>query len=122
VRETSAPWIAFIDDDNLLEPRWLDSIGEALRLHPQAGAIGGRVISDWEQPPPNFFKGFCCFPEQDCDVARETTSLVGAGLVVRRVALVECGWLERPLLPERVGKRLVSGGDIEIKQRIRAAG
>lgn len=122
VRETSAPWVAFIDDDNLPEPRWLDNIVEAIRLRPQAGAIGGRVISDWEHPPPNFFKGFCCFPEQDCDVARETMSLVGAGLVVRRAALVECGWLERPLLFDRVGKRLVSGGDIEITERIRAAG
>jgi glycosyltransferase involved in cell wall biosynthesis len=122
VGETSAPWIAFVDDDNLLDPGWLDAIARAIRANPAAGGIGGRVISDWEQPAPNFFKGFCCFPEQNCDVARETMSLVGAGLVVRRAALVECGWLERPLLADRVGKRLVSGGDIEITERIRAAG
>jgi glycosyltransferase involved in cell wall biosynthesis len=122
-RETSAPWIAFVDDDNLPEPGWLDGIAEAVRLHPDAGAVGGRVILDWERRPPESFHNFgYCFAEQNCDFAREMTTLVGAGMVVRRAALAECGWLERPLIADRVGKRLISGGDIEIAQRIRANG
>jgi glycosyltransferase involved in cell wall biosynthesis len=122
-RETNAPWIAFVDDDTLPEPRWLDSIAEAIRLHPHAGAIGGRVILDWERPPPNSFKDFgYCFAEQDCDSTCEMMTLVGAGMVVRRAALAECGWLERPLIADRVGKRVISGGDIEIAQRIRGRG
>src|SRR5215469_8348858 len=43
-------------------------------------------------------------------------------MLVRRAALVECGWLERPLLSDRAGRRLISGGDVEIAQRIRGAG
>jgi glucosyl-dolichyl phosphate glucuronosyltransferase len=124
VRETSAPWIAFVDDDNLLAPGWLDAIAQAIRLHPDAGAIGGRVVLDWEQPPPAYFKRFgFCFAEQEPGGAPcELSSLVGAGMVVSRKALVECSWLERPLLADRVGKRLISGGDVEIAQRIRGAG
>jgi glycosyltransferase involved in cell wall biosynthesis len=124
VRETSAPWIAFVDDDNFLEPGWLDAIAKAIRLHPDAGAIGGRVVLDWEQPPPAYFKrfGFCFAEQEPGAAARELNSLVGAGMVVSRKALVECGWLERPLLADRVGRRLVSGGDVEIAQRIRGAG
>jgi glucosyl-dolichyl phosphate glucuronosyltransferase len=124
VREASAPWIAFVDDDNLVEPGWLDAITQAARSHPQAGGIGGRVILDWEEPPPSFVKNFgFCFAEQEPgEVACEVDSLVGAGMVVRRAALAECGWLERPLLADRIGKRLVSGGDVEIAQRIRGAG
>jgi glycosyltransferase involved in cell wall biosynthesis len=124
VRETSAPWIAFVDDDNILEVGWLDAIAQAIRLHPHAGAIGGRVVLDWEQPPPDFFKRFgSCFAEQDpSEMACELGTLVGAGMVVNRKALVECGWLECPLLADRVGKRLVSGGDVEIAKRIRGAG
>ncbi len=123
-RETSAPWIAFVDDDNLLEPGWLNAIAQAIRLYSDAGAIGGRVVLDWEQRPPAFFKRFgYCFAEQEPGGgACELSSLVGAGMVVRRKALVECGWLERPLLADRVGKRLVSGGDVEIAQRIRGTG
>jgi glycosyltransferase involved in cell wall biosynthesis len=124
VRETRAPWVAFVDDDNFLEPGWLDAIADTIRLRPDAGAIGGRVVLDWERPPPTIFKRFgFCFAEQDPGgVARELDNLVGAGMVVRREALVECGWLERPLLADRVGKRLISGGDVEIAQRIRGAG
>jgi glycosyltransferase involved in cell wall biosynthesis len=124
VRETSAPWIAFIDDDNILEPGWLDAIAHAIRSHPHAGAIGGRVVLDWEQPPPAVFKrfGFCFAEQEPGGAACELSSLVGAGMVVCRKVLVECGWLERPLLADRVGKRLVSGGDVEIAQRIRGAG
>jgi glucosyl-dolichyl phosphate glucuronosyltransferase len=124
VRETNAPWIAFVDDDNLLEPGWLDAIAQAIRSHPQAGAVGGRVVLDWERPPPAFFKRFgFCFAEQEPGAAAcELGSLVGAGMVVSRKALVECGWLERPLLADRVGRRLVSGGDVEIAQRIRGGG
>jgi glycosyltransferase involved in cell wall biosynthesis len=124
VRETGAPWIAFVDDDNLLEPGWLDAIAQAIRSHPQAGAIGGSVVLDWELPPPAYFKRFgFCFAEQEPGGATcELNSLVGAGMVVSRKALVECGWLEGPLLADRVGKRLVSGGDVEIAQRIRGAG
>jgi len=123
-RETSAPWIAFVDDDNLLEPGWLDAVAQVIRLHPHAGAIGGRVVLDWEQPPPDFLKrfGFCFAEQEPGRVACELNSLVGAGMVVRREALVECGWLECPLLADRVGERLVSGGDVEIAQRIRGVG
>jgi hypothetical protein len=124
VRETRAPWIAFVDDDNLLEQGWLDAIAHAIRLHPHVGAIGGRVVLDWEQPPPDLFKrfGFCFAEQEPGKVACELNSLVGAGMVVSREALVECGWLERPLLADRVGKRLISGGDVEIAQRVRGAG
>src|SRR6516164_5456771 len=123
-RETSAPWIAFVDDDNLLDSGWLDAIARAIRKNPEAGGIGGRVILDWEEPPPNFVKGFgWCFAEQELGrAACEVDGLVGAGMVVRRAALIECGWLERPLLADRAGKRLISGGDVEIVQRIRGSG
>jgi len=124
VRETTAPWIAFVDDDNLLESGWLNAIAQAIRSHPQAGAIGGRVVLDWERSPPAFFKrfGFCFAEQEPGGAACELKSLVGAGMVVSRKALVECGWLERPLLADRVGKRLISGGDVEIAQRIRGTG
>jgi len=124
VQETTAPWIAFVDDDNLLAPGWVDAIAQAIRSHPEAGGISGRVVLDWEEPPPNFLEGLgSCFAEQELgEAAREIDDMVGAGMVVRRRALVECGWLQCPLLADRVGKRLVSGGDCEIVQRILGAG
>lgn len=124
VRETTAPWIAFVDDDNFLLPTWLEEIGRAIRRHDAAGGFGGRIILDWEVQPPAYLKEFgFCFAEQnpgdeDCVV----DNLAGAGMVLRRSALVESGWFDRPLVADRVGKSLVSGGDVEMAQRIRSAG
>ena len=43
-------------------------------------------------------------------------------MVIRREALRACGWLDRPLLDDRIGTRLVSGGDVELTLRVRGAG
>ncbi len=54
-------------------------------------------------------------------VAKQVSCLVGAGLAVKRSAISDCGWINKPLLDDRVGKRLISGGDVEIALRIRSA-
>jgi glucosyl-dolichyl phosphate glucuronosyltransferase len=43
-------------------------------------------------------------------------------MVLSRAALEECGWTEAPLLSDRVGKRLVSGGDVELALRVASTG
>ena len=124
LRETEAEWVAFVDDDNLIRPDWVAELAGAIRQHPEAGAVGGRVLPLWAAPPPPFLPPFgWAYAMQDhgpepCEV----NGLVGAGLAVRRAALEQTGWADRPLLADRVGDRLVSGGDVEIGQRLRGAG
>lgn len=122
--ETSGEWIAFVDDDNLLEPGWISAIADAIRAHPDAGGIGGEVRLDWESEPPGYLRpfGFCFAEQQVGEADRLADNLAGAGMVLRREALVASGWPEGPLLQDRIGKSLVSGGDVEIAQRIRNAG
>ena len=48
--------------------------------------------------------------------------IVGAGLVLNREALQRSGWIERQYLGDRKGNALLSGGDMEMVLRIRAAG
>jgi glycosyltransferase involved in cell wall biosynthesis len=124
VRETQSPWIAFVDDDNLLEPDWIGAIVEAIARHPEAGGIGGEIQLEWESSPAAYLDQFgFCFAEQKVGPEeRRADSLAGAGMVLRREALVSSGWLDAPLLADRTGKSLVSGGDVEIAQRVRAAG
>lgn len=124
VRATSGEWIAFVDDDNLLEPDWIAALAEAIADHPRAGGFGGRVLLDWALPRPHFLDtfGFCFAAQDQGDEPCELENLAGAGMVLRRAALEATGWLEHPLLADRVGARLVSGGDVEIGQRIRGAG
>lgn len=124
VRESTAEWIAFVDDDNLLEPDWVAAITSAIEAYPRAGAIGGRVSLIWDRPPVASAADFgFCFAEQELgERPRQVESLVGAGMVVRRAALEASGWTRGPLLADRVGRSLISGGDVEIALRIKSAG
>jgi glycosyltransferase involved in cell wall biosynthesis len=123
-RQTTASWIAFIDDDNFPDPSWLEAITRAIALHGGAGAIGGKVVLDWEGRPPAYLKEFgFCFAEQDHGEADcIVDSLAGAGMVLNRRALQDSGWLDQPLVADRTGAKLTSGGDVEMVQRVRAAG
>jgi glycosyltransferase involved in cell wall biosynthesis len=124
VRETRRPWIAFVDDDNLLAPDWLAAMSAAIHAHPWAGGVGGRVRLVWDVPPLPAAAAFgFCFAEQELGEAPLAVgSLVGAGMVLRRAALEACGWTKQPLLADRIGRSLISGGDAEIALRVRSAG
>jgi GT2 family glycosyltransferase/SAM-dependent methyltransferase len=124
VRTCLAAWIAFVDDDCILEPQWIARALAFTESHAHVGAFGGKVTLDFESEPPDYVRAYgYSFAEQNHGKDRaKVPFLVGAGLVVSRSALSACGWSESPVLPDRVGKRLVSGGDVEIVLRVAAAG
>jgi glycosyltransferase involved in cell wall biosynthesis len=121
VRETSREWIAFVDDDCLLEEDWVEQAAHFAAEHAECGAFGGQVIPRWEQtPPPPYVLSrryaFAC--KYHGETPHRRPWIAGAGLVVRREALLNCGWLDRQYLEDRKGGRLVSGGDMEIALRV----
>jgi GT2 family glycosyltransferase len=124
VRSSTAPWIAFVDDDCILQPDWIAHAVSFAESHPRIGAFGGRVVVDFATEPPHYVRAHAySFAEQiRGDFQERVPFLVGAGLVVNRSALTACGWTDAPLLADRVGKRLVSGGDVEIVLRIASEG
>ena len=123
-RETSAPWLAFVDDDCVVAERWIEHAVAFARDHPEAAAFGGRVVPTFLEPPPSVlgWRGWAFAEQEHGDVDVAVRSLVGAGMVVNRAALVETGWTVRPLLQDRTGRRLVSGGDVELARRLAATG
>ena len=92
--------------------------------HPRCGALGGTVTLEWESAsealPKNY--GWLLAQQDYGEVPRRVEFLVGAGVAIRRAALVETGWIETPLLDDRVGAELISGGDMEITLRIQSRG
>lgn len=128
VREARAGWVLFTDDDVIVDSCWLEAFAAAIRRHPQAGAIGGRV-DPWfvEQPDPDIYgafpavaNGFCGLnlgPEEK--VVPEGCYLVGANFGIR----VE---------PERlapfhthlgaVGSNPIGGEEVRYQMELRAAG
>jgi glucosyl-dolichyl phosphate glucuronosyltransferase len=124
VRSTTAQWIAFVDDDCFLQSDWVSQAIAFAASHPGVGAFGGRVILDWEAEPPPYVLAYSyCFAEQNHgNFQQQVTFLAGAGFVVNRLALSASGWIDAPLLADRIGEKLVSGGDVEIALRIAGIG
>lgn len=122
VQNTIGDWIAFVDDDCLLAPDWVEQAAKFAAAHPDCGAFGGMVVLDWETPPPEFVLSYgYSFAQQEHGLEpKRMACLVGAGLVIRRAALSDSGWVDKQLLADRVGKKLISGGDVEIALRIAA--
>jgi GT2 family glycosyltransferase len=124
VRETAGEWLAFVDDDCLLAESWLANAMRFANGHPRCGALGGIVKPCWESgadPLPDAVGWTLACQEHGANACK-IWSLVGAGLIIRRAALEETGWIQTPLLADRIGQRLVSGGDTEIGIRILACG
>jgi GT2 family glycosyltransferase len=50
IRVARAPIVAFTDDDIKVGPRWIATIKTALDAHPEAAAVGGKILPDWPSP------------------------------------------------------------------------
>lgn len=129
VQEISSELIAFVDDDCLLSENWLQEAVIFYREHPMAGAVGGKVKLLWDIPPEPVmlkFEGYLASQDRGNLTLQMpstgNTYLVGAGLVVQRLALLASGWLDKMILVGRKGKALTAGDDTEMVLRIRNAG
>lgn len=47
-----ASWIAYVDDDAVPAPDWAEKLFYRIALTPDAVAIGGAILPDWEAPLP----------------------------------------------------------------------
>jgi glucosyl-dolichyl phosphate glucuronosyltransferase len=128
VKNTCSKWIAFVDDDCLLSQDWVYKAIKFTESHPRCGVFGGKVILDWEIPPTSIFvkhsKSFAASDrgENIEKLSHNDYQIAGAGMVVRRLALEESGWLDKQFLCGREGSKLTAGDDSEIVLRIRNAG
>ena len=50
IRESSAPIVAFTDDDNEVDPLWIATIKAAMDAWPDAAAVGGRILPQSPRP------------------------------------------------------------------------
>ena len=121
--------LACVDDDCLLAPNWIKEALQFAREHPRAGAFGGRNVIVWETSTNKVAELYVQSLGQqelgDRPLRMSPTGrscLVGAGLVVRREAIMTSGWIEAGVLVSRCAEGLGAGEDAEIFFRIRHAG
>jgi hypothetical protein len=126
IRESSAPILCYADDDNVLDPDYLENAVKIGNTMPHIGCWGGEILGEFETPPPAWFKGL-----EDMLVVRPldrdhwgnaylyTKALpCGAGLCVRRTVVDTYLHLcaESPLRKslDRTGTSTMSGGDQDL--------
>jgi glycosyltransferase involved in cell wall biosynthesis len=117
VREAAADLIAFVDDDVLVPPGWLDALADGAARHPEAEAFGGPIRPRFEGHTPR-----ACGREDppittlDLGPADTEAEMVwGANFAVRRSAVERIGAFDETL--DRA-----HGDEEEWLLRLRAAG
>jgi glycosyltransferase involved in cell wall biosynthesis len=126
IRESKGDLLVFVDDDNVLDPDFLEVAFGVAEQKPFLGAWSGQCRPEFEEPPPAWTRrywGNLVIREFDKDVwsnlprLHETMPL-GAGLCIRRAAalhyirLHESG--KRPFQLDRTGRLLLSGWDNDL--------
>lgn len=126
VAEAAGDWLAFLDDDVWVSDGWLEGLTAVAEKH-AADFLGGHVELWWEavERPAwltRDMEWMLSNNEGGSDVYRlgPTGGLVGANFAVRRAVVDKVG----PFRPDldRVGDRLLGGGESEFVQRAVRAG
>jgi glycosyltransferase involved in cell wall biosynthesis len=126
ISESTGEILVFVDDDNVLDPDYLEQALRIAHERPFLGAWGGQCRGIFEQVPPEWTKrywGLLALHEFDEDAwsnqPRLTDTLpVGAGLCIRRaaadhyLALHQRG--DRKFALDRKGDSLISCGDHDL--------
>jgi glycosyltransferase involved in cell wall biosynthesis len=94
IRESRGDLIVFVDDDNLLDPDFLETALDVAASFPQIGVFGGRISGEFEASPPEWLTPFVShlalaeFPRDEWSSLVDDRAVLpcGAGLCVRRSA------------------------------------
>jgi glycosyltransferase involved in cell wall biosynthesis len=137
--EARGEWLLLVDDDNVLAPDYLENALALFAAHPRVGALGGRVLPEFETAPhpwqAEFFNLLALRdpgPKPLVENLRTADprvdhypldSPVGAGMALRRSAAQ--AWLDHAdpcALTDRRGNDLSSSGDNDIVIHVLRAG
>jgi glycosyltransferase involved in cell wall biosynthesis len=128
ILSTTAPLVAFTDDDVEPAPQWIDAVLAAFARHPQIAWVGGKVLPRWPARPPAWLNASHWAPLALVDYGDEELVLddcqplcvVGANLAIRRQALIACGLFATNV--QRIGAGGGTTEDHELQMRMREAG
>lgn len=126
IRESRGDLIVFADDDNLLDPDFLETALRIAASFPQIGVFGGRISGEFEVAPPAWLTPFLPhlalaeFPRDEWSSLTDDRAVIpcGAGLCVRRSAAER--WARhveadpQRLALDRVGDKTLACGDTDL--------
>lgn len=94
-RIASGEVVAFIDDDGVAEPQWIETLVDTYR-RTDALAVGGNVVPDWVTEKPDFFPAefywlVGCTEKGFADHMEEVRNTYGSNISYRRQVFLEVG-------------------------------
>jgi glycosyltransferase involved in cell wall biosynthesis len=125
IRTAQADVLVFVDDDNVLEPEYLELVSQIGVQWPMLGAWGGQTVPGFEEQPPDWTKaywGYLAIREFDRDqwsnLYQNELTPYGAGLCVRKIVAEEYLRLvssdPKRMGLGRKGAMMLSGEDTDI--------
>jgi glycosyltransferase involved in cell wall biosynthesis len=125
------PYVAFIDDDAIPAPNWIETIIASLAdTSPPAALIGGRILPRWEAPLPGWWppelRGVLSIIEHEGRGAYRTAALPGklepyaANMVVHVPTLLAAGGFRGAV--GRYGAVLLSDEEVQLAWALQDAG
>lgn len=127
--KASFEYLLICDDDNWLNPNYVQTAFEIMESNDDIGALGGWCEAVFEADKPEWFDQYAKYyavskqGTASGDITHKKGCLYGAGMVLRKshwVYLNELGF--KPLLTCRKGDSLSSGGDTEYCYVLRLLG
>ncbi len=128
-RKARGKYVAYLDDDAIACPTWLDKILEVFEtVTPRPGCVGGRVYPIWEGPRPTWLSDWLlhCLPVMDWSDTPHVLDdlrmewLAGANIAFPTDLLKSLGGFTSEL--DRVGNSLLSSGDVFLEKQIMKVG
>lgn len=127
-REARAPIVAFLDDDAVAVPEWVDAL---LCPFETAGerpvAVGGRIELEWVRPRPDWLPdaaqgwlGYFTLPGDQRELRPGVDNLRGGNMAVERDVLLAAGAFDTRLGRSKNG--LMGNEEVELQRRLESLG
>lgn len=126
-REAHGEILVYVDDDVIVQPKWLASIIQPFS-DPQVACAGGKVIPKWEAEPPDWWSGLSNTYLSLLDLGEETKELhwpegvYGCNMAVRRSVLFEVGGFNPDVIADTRAQWLRGDGETGLHKKIFDAG
>lgn len=127
IRESRAPFIAFLDDDAEMAPDWPQIIVNTLESHKHAGIAGGNILLEFLEKPPEWLRDAHRNYIGEFDMGDTQLTLQyphyprGSNIAFRRSALDALPALFNPRFG-KIGQSLMCFEEIDLCYRLEQAG
>lgn len=124
--EAKYEFLLLCDDDNWLNPDYLQLAYQRMLAQPEIAVLGGKGQLVFEEEPPVWMQAYCVYAngaQAHAGGPARNNRVYGAGCVIRKEALQKLADADfQPILTDRKGSSLASGGDYEYCMALCLAG